>query len=177
MDEQQLIDGVKNRDRSSQRILYERFAPSMLSVCFRYLNDYEAAKDVLQEGFIKIFNSLDSYQNKGSFEGWIRRIFINVCLEQLRKNDVLKNAALVDDPCLVLEPDYSALEQISADELMEIIAELPPGFRTVFNMYAIEGYSHKEIGDILGITESTSRSQFTRAKQQLQKKLKDLYQI
>lgn len=177
MDEQQLIDGVKNRDRSSQRILYETFAPLMLSVCFRYVNDMEVAKDILQEGFIKIFNSIDSYLNKGSFEGWVRRIFINICLEYLRKNDVLKNAALIDDPALSLQPDYSAVDQISADELMEIIGELPPGFRTVFNMYAIEGYSHKEIADILGITESTSRSQFTRAKQQLQKRLKDLYQV
>lgn len=177
MDEQQLIDGVKNRNRSSQRILYDTFAPSMLSVCYRYVNDMEAARDILQEGFIKIFNSIDTYLNKGSFEGWIRRIFINLCLEHLRKNDVLKNSALIDDPTLDLQPDYSALDQISANELMEIISELPPGFRTVFNMFAIEGYSHKEIADTLGITESTSRSQFTRAKQQLQKRLKDLYQI
>lgn len=177
MDEQELIDGVKNRNRSSQRILYDTFAPSMLSVCFRYVNDMEVAKDILQEGFIKIFNAIDTYQSKGSFEGWIRRIFINICLEYLRKNDVLRNSALIEDPTLDLQPDYSALDQISANELMEVISELPPGFRTVFNMFAIEGYSHKEIAETLGITESTSRSQFTRAKQQLQKRLKDLYQI
>ncbi|MGL5317394.1 MAG: RNA polymerase sigma factor [Bacteroidales bacterium] len=177
MDEQQLIDGVKNRNRSSQRILYESFAPSMLSVCYRYVNDMEIAKDILQEGFIKIFNSIDTYMGKGSFEGWVRRIFINICLEHLRKNDILRNSALIDDPTLDLQPDYSAVDQIAASELMEIISELPPGFRTVFNMFAIEGYSHKEIADTLGITESTSRSQFTRAKQQLQKRLKDLYDI
>lgn len=176
MDEQTLIDGVKNRNSSSQRILYETFASSMLSVCFRYVNDMEIAKDILQEGFMKIFNSIDSYQSKGSFEGWVRRIFINLSLEYLRKNDILRNSAQIDDPALDLLPDYSALDQISANELLEIIHELPPGFRTVFNMYAIEGYSHKEIANTLGITESTSRSQFTRAKQQLQKRLKDLYQ-
>ena len=108
------------------------------------------------------------------FEGWMRRIFVNTALEYLRKNDILKESVEIDNTEVLQEVDYSAIERISADELMELIAELPPGFRTVFNMFVIEGYSHKEIGDALGITESTSRSQLTRAKRLLQKKLEEL---
>ena len=104
----------------------------------------------------------------------MRRIFLNTALEYLRKNDILKESVEIDNTEVLQEVDYSAIERISADELMELIAELPPGFRTVFNMFVIEGYSHKEIGDALGITESTSRSQLTRAKRLLQKKLEEL---
>ena len=104
----------------------------------------------------------------------MRRIFVNTALEYLRKNDILKESIEIDNTEVLQEVDYSAIERISADELMELIAELPPGFRTVFNMFVIEGYSHKEIGDALGITESTSRSQLTRAKRLLQKKLEEL---
>lgn len=174
MEEQQLIDGVIRQDRRSQRMLYERFAPLMMSVCFRYVNDYEVARDLLQDGFVKVFNSIGTYQGAGSFEGWVRRVFSNLCLEYLRKNDVLRDSLVLEDPSVLFEPDYSMVERLSANELMEIVAELPTGFRTVFNMYAIEGYSHKEIGDALGITESTSRSQFTRARQYLQKKLHEI---
>ena len=115
-----------------------------------------------------------SFEGSGSFEGWMRRIFVNTALEYLRKNDILKESVEIDNTEILQEVDYSAIERISADELMELIAELPPGFRTVFNMFVIEGYSHKEIGDALGITESTSRSQLTRAKRLLQKKLEEL---
>ena len=128
----------------------------------------------MQEGFIKVFSAIGSFEGSGSFEGWMRRIFVNTALEYLRKNDILKESIEIDNTEVLQEVDYSAIERISADELMELIAELPPGFRTVFNMFVIEGYSHKEIGDALGITESTSRSQLTRAKRLLQKKLEEL---
>ena len=128
----------------------------------------------MQEGFIKVFSAIGSFEGSGSFEGWMRRIFVNTALEYLRKNDILKESVEIDNTEVLQEVDYSAIERISADELMELIAELPPGFRTVFNMFVIEGYSHKEIGDALGITESTSRSQLTRAKRLLQKKLEEL---
>ena len=128
----------------------------------------------MQDGFIKVFSSIRSYSYEGSFEGWMRRIFVNTALEALRKNDLLRNGVELNALEPQQEADYSAVEKISADELMELIAQLPPGFRTVFNMFVIEGYSHKEIGDALGITESTSRSQLTRAKRLLQKKLEEL---
>ncbi|WP_419484920.1 RNA polymerase sigma factor, partial [Barnesiella intestinihominis] len=128
----------------------------------------------LQDGFIKVFSSIRSYSYEGSFEGWMRRIFVNTALEALRKNDLLRNGVELNALEPQQEADYSAVEKISADELMELIAQLPPGFRTVFNMFAIEGYSHREIAETLNINESTSRSQYTRAKRLLQKWIKEL---
>lgn len=122
----------------------------------------------------KFFSSIRSYSYEGSFEGWMRRIFVNTALEALRKNDLLRNGVELDALEPQQEADYSAVEKISADELMELIAQLPPGFRTVFNMFAIEGYSHREIAETLNINESTSRSQYTRAKRLLQKWIKEL---
>ena len=132
------------------------------------------AEEFLQDGFIKVFSSIRSYSYEGSFEGWMRRIFVNTALEALRKNDLLRNGVELDALEPQQEADYSAVEKISADELMELIAQLPPGFRTVFNMFAIEGYSHREIAETLNINESTSRSQYTRAKRLLQKWIKEL---
>ena len=128
----------------------------------------------MQDGFIKVFSSIRSYSYEGSFEGWMRRIFVNTALEALRKNDLLRNGVELNALEPQQEADYSAVEKISADELMELIAHLPPGFRTVFNMFAIEGYSHREIAETLNINESTSRSQYTRAKRLLQKWIKEL---
>ena len=174
MNETQLIEGCKQHNPKAQKALYDTYARKMMSVCLRYGSNRETAEDLLQEGFIKVFSALGSFDGSGSFEGWMRRIFVNTALEYLRKNDILKESVEIDNTEVLQEVDYSAIERISADELMELIAELPPGFRTVFNMFVIEGYSHKEIGDALGITESTSRSQLTRAKRLLQKKLEEL---
>ena len=145
-----------------------------MSVCLRYADNREMAEDFLQDGFIKVFSSIRSYSYEGSFEGWMRRIFVNTALEALRKNDLLRNGVDLNALEPQQEADYSAVEKISADELMELIAQLPPGFRTVFNMFAIEGYSHREIAETLNINESTSRSQYTRAKRLLQKWIKEL---
>ena len=171
MDEIQLIKGCKENKPKAQKELYETYARKMMAVCLRYTNDRESAQDLLQDGFIKVFTAIGTYSGNGSFEGWMRKIFVNTALEYLRKNDILRETVDIDSPDTLKEPDYSALEKISADELMELVRELPTGFRAVFNMFAIEGYSHKEIGEALGINESTSRSQFTRAKKLLQKKL------
>ena len=155
MNEKELIEACKNNDVRAQKLLYETFARKMMSVCLRYADNREMAEDFLQDGFIKVFSSIRSYSYEGSFEGWMRRIFVNTALEALRKNDLLRNG-------------------VELNELMELIAELPPGFRTVFNMFAIEGYSHREIAETLNINESTSRSQYTRAKRLLQKWIKEL---
>lgn len=175
MDEQQLIEGCINRNRLAQRELYEHYSRRMLAVCLRYVNDMETAKDLLQDGFVKVFTSLDSYSGIGSFEGWMRKIFVNCALEYLRKSDVLRESSGLDNLPKLSQPDSSVISNMSAAELMNIIKQLPAGFRTVFNLFAIEGYSHKEIGDMLGITESTSRSQYTRARQLLQKRIANLY--
>ena len=147
----------------------------MLAVCLRYVNDMETARDLLQDGFVRVFMNIHSYTGTGSFEGWLRKIFVNGALEYLRKSDVLRESTDLDSSADLVLSDSSAIEHLSAAELMKLIQELPVGFRTVFNMFAIEGYSHKEISEALGITESTSRSQFTRARQLLQKRIKELY--
>lgn len=175
MDEQQLIAGCKKGNRLAQRELYETYSRRMLAVCLRYVNDRETARDLMQDGFVKIFTSIGSYSGIGSFEGWMRRIFVNCALEYLRKSDVLKESFDLDNAPEPVQPCSSAISDMSAKELMELIGRLPVGFRTVFNMFAIEGYSHKEISEKLGITESTSRSQYTRARQMLQKRILELY--
>ncbi len=174
MDETQLINGCRKGDRLAQKELYERYSRKMMGVCLRYVNDRETARDLLQDGFVKVF-SMDSYSGIGSFEGWMRKIFVNCALEYLRKSDVLRESTDLDNTAELIQPDASAISNMSAAELMQLVQELPAGFRTVFNLFAIEGYSHKEISDMLNITESTSRSQFTRAKQMLQKRINALY--
>ena len=175
MDETQLINGCRKGDRLAQKELYERYSHKMMGVCLRYVNDRETARDLLQDGFVKVFTSMDSYSGIGSFEGWMRKIFVNCALEYLRKSDVLRESTDLDNTAELIQPDASAISNMSAAELMQLVQELPAGFRTVFNLFAIEGYSHKEISDMLNITESTSRSQFTRAKQMLQKRINALY--
>jgi RNA polymerase sigma-70 factor (ECF subfamily) len=175
MNEQQLIEGCKKENRLAQKELYETYSRKMMGVCIRYVNDRETARDILQEGFVKIFTGINTYTGTGSFEGWMRRVFVNCALEYLRKSDVLREAVGLDNTWELSCSDSSVVSAMSANELMQLIKELPPGFRTVFNLFAIEGFSHKEISKLLNITESTSRSQFARAKQLLQRKINDLY--
>ncbi|MDR0429558.1 MAG: sigma-70 family RNA polymerase sigma factor [Tannerellaceae bacterium] len=175
MNEQQLIEGCRKGNRLAQKELYDTYSRRMMGVCLRYINDRETARDLLQDGFVKVFTSIDSYTGIGSFEGWMRKIFVNCALEYLRKSDVLREAIDLDNTSDLTNPDSSVVSNMSANELMGLIKELPAGFRTVFNLFAIEGFSHKEIGKLLNITESTSRSQYTRAKQLLQRKINALY--
>jgi RNA polymerase sigma-70 factor (ECF subfamily) len=145
----------------------------MMGVCLRYTGDRETARDLLQDGFIKVFTSLDRYAGTGSFEGWMRAVFVNEALAYLRKRDVLRDAVDVDalPAALHQEDAETPLSRISADELMQQIQALPEGFKAVFNMFAIEGYSHREIAERLHITESTSRSQYARARRWLQERI------
>lgn len=175
MNEQQLIEGCRRGERVAQKELYEMYSRKMMGVCLRYVSDRETARDLLQDGFVKVLTNIDSYSGVGSFEGWMRKIFVNCALEYLRKSDVLREAADLDNTSELVHPDSSAISDLSAAELMKLVQELPVGFRTVFNMFAIEGYSHKEISEMINITESTSRSQFTRARQMLQRRIKTLY--
>jgi RNA polymerase sigma-70 factor (ECF subfamily) len=175
MNEQQLIEGCRKGNRLAQKELYETYSRKMMGVCLRYTNDRETARDLLQDGFVKVYSSIESYTGNGSFEGWMRKIFVNCALEYLRKSDVLREAIDLDNTTELANPDSSVVSTMSANELLTLIGELPAGFRTVFNLFAIEGFSHKEIGELLNITESTSRSQYTRAKQLLQRKIQTLY--
>lgn len=169
-DEQEIISGCKNGESWAQKTVYELYASAMLSVCVRYVGDRETARDLLQEGFIKLFTKIDSFSGSGAFAGWVRRIFVTTSLEYLRRNDALKQSASIDEYENQFENnDVSAVEKISADDLLACVAKLPSGYRTVFNLYAIEGYSHAEIAETLEISEITSRTQFLRARKLLQK--------
>jgi RNA polymerase sigma-70 factor (ECF subfamily) len=174
MDEQQLIEGCRKGTRLAQKELYDAYSRRMMGVCLRYVSSRETARDILQDGFVKVFTSIDSYTGTGSFEGWMRKIFVNCALEYLRKSDVLRDAVDLDHTREISGANYSVIAELSANELMNLVQELPAGFRTIFNLFAIEGFSHKEISGMLDITESTSRSQYTRAKQLLQRKIKKL---
>ena len=176
MEGQQLIDECKKGNRLAQKELYDKYARKMMGVCLRYVSDRETARDLLQDGFVKVFSSLDSYTGSGAFDGWIRKIFVNGALEYLRKGDVLREASDWDSIAEPVESfSVSAVSELSAAELMKLVQELPAGFRAVFNLFAIEGYSHREIAEMMNITESTSRSQYTRARQLLQKRVKELF--
>ncbi len=175
MNELQIIAGCKEQKREAQKILYDNYARKMYSICLRYCSDTDTAQDLLQDGFMKVFAHIGSFQDKGSFEGWLKRIFINLALENLRKrrtiiytsDDVQNLQDVVDD-----STEDDQMYKISENELLKMIQELPRGYATVFNLYAIEDYSHKEVAEMLGISEGTSRSQYVRARQLLQEKVK-----
>ena len=169
----QLIESCIKGDRASQKVLYDRLAARMFPVCMRYVGDREQAEDVLQDGFVTLFTRLDTYKGEGSFEGWARKIFVTTALMNLRKKDALKMSDDLEAARSLKAETSSQIQNLGYKELMNMIMELPAGFRTVFNMYAIEGYSHKEIGEILGISETTSRTQLSRARISLQNKIKE----
>ena len=145
----------------------------MFPVCMRYVGDRELAEDVLQDGFVTLFTRLDTYKGEGSFEGWARKIFVTTALMNLRKKDAPKMSDDLEAARSLKAETSSQIQNLGYKELMNMIMELPVGFRTVFNMYAIEGYSHKEIGEMLGISETTSRTQLSRARISLQNKIKE----
>lgn len=167
-----IIDGCLEGNRRDQELLYRRHAPKLYGVCLQYSGNDEEARDILQEGFIKIFENLESYKHQGSFEGWMRRITVNTALEKFRSRNILYR---VDDIDQITEPDaepdnedYAGLE---ANDLLNIIRELPPKYRIIFNLFAIEGYSHKEISKMVNISEGTSKSNLSRARAILQRRV------
>lgn len=171
--EQKLIDLCIEGDRIAQKVIYDRLAPRMFPVCIRYVGDRQTAEDILQEGFITLFSKIGSYRGNGSFEGWARKVFVNTALMYLRKKDALKMSDELENARNLSTDLSSQIEDIGYKELMKLITGLPPGFRTVFNMYVVEGYSHKEIAEMLNISETTSRTQLSRARVWLQSKIKE----
>ena len=168
-EEHDLIAGCKREEMWARKELYKRYAGAMLSLCARYIGDKDLARDVLQDGFYKVFTKMDDYSGAGSFEGWMKRIFVTTALEQLRKKRFLPIVSEYEES--IEDTDTSVFDKLSADDLHRCIAGLPDGFRMVFNLYAVEGYSHAEIAKMLHIKEVTSRSQFMRARQILQKNI------
>ncbi|MEO6069922.1 MAG: RNA polymerase sigma factor [Chitinophagaceae bacterium] len=158
-----LIEGCKKEDRTMQYQLYQRFSSKMFGVCLRYASNHEEAEDILQEGFIKVFRKLDSFRGDGSFEGWIRRIFVNTSIEHFRRKNYLQPISEREENTIEGK-QITVLDQLAEKDIIGLVQQLSPGYRTVFNMYVIEGFTHKEIGELLGINEGTSKSQLSRAK-------------
>ena len=172
-----LIESCIKGDRASQKAVYDRLAPRMFPLCMRYVGDRNLAEDVLQDGFLTLFTQLKNYKGEGSFDGWARKIFVNTALMSLRKKDALKMSEELDVVKGMKADVPSQGQNIGYKELMKLVMQLPAGFRTVFNLNVIEGYSHKEIGDMLGISETTSRTQLSRARTWLQDKIKKLENV
>jgi RNA polymerase sigma-70 factor (ECF subfamily) len=165
--ESDLIVGCIEGNRRMQEEMYRRLSPRMYAVCLRYAGNSEEAEDILQEGFIKVFKKLDSFRREGSFEGWVRRIFVNTAIEHFRRKRYMMPVTEKEEN--TLEGKYtSVLDELAEKDILALVQDLSPGYRTVFNMYVVEGYTHKEIADMLGISEGTSKSQLSRAKVILQ---------
>jgi RNA polymerase sigma factor (sigma-70 family) len=169
--EQDLIAACKRQDRRAQKLLYERHAPVMLGVCRRYIHDLNEAEEVMVEGFFKVLTKLDLFNFEGSFEGWVRRIMINECLMHLRKSNPFKHAEEIN-PNVDLGEEPTVVDRLESEEILGLLDELPPGYRTVFNLYVVEGYKHREIADELGISINTSKSQLILAKNRMENLVK-----
>ncbi len=170
MTENDIIQGCKRQDRKAQKALYERFAPVMFGVCKRYLKNREDAEEVLVEGLFKAISNIHQYQGSGSFEGWIRRIIVNEALMLLRKQKdwmVSLEVYRIDKPTKI-----SIEEELIAQDILDLLNELPTGYRTVFNLYVLEGLKHREIAEMLGISINTSKSQLILAKKRMQELLR-----
>lgn len=169
-EEKDLILGCINGDGVYQKALYDRYASKMFGICLRYAPDYHSAEDTLQEGFLKVFRSILSFRHEGSFEGWLRRIFVNLSIEKLRKKHPVISFEDVYENTFYLF-DENVESKFDADELLGMIQALPAGYKMVFNLYAIEGYNHQEIAEMLDISEGTSKSQLSRARNILKRKI------
>jgi RNA polymerase sigma factor (sigma-70 family) len=168
MTEEAILQGCVQNNAAAQKALYQKYSAKMLVVCYRYGHSREDAEDMLQEGLIKVFSQIHTFENRGSLEGWIRRIIVHTCINNLKKNKRFNESVdLIHANALQVRED-NIPSLIQAKEVVECIRVLPIGYRTVLNLYAIEGYSHREISAMLDIEESTSRSQYTRAKAMLE---------
>jgi RNA polymerase sigma factor (sigma-70 family) len=168
MTEELMLAGCLKNNAAAQEALYSRFSPRMLGVCYRFAKNREDAEDMLQDGFIKVFTQIHQYRNEGALEGWIRRIVVHTCINILKKNKKFSDSVDIIHANSIHVKEEVIPSIMQAKQVVECIRTLPLGYRTVLNLYAIEGYSHKEIADMLDIEESTSRSQYTRAKAMLE---------
>lgn len=172
--EEELIRLCLRNDAKAQEDFYKRYAPKMYGVCMRFAKSRMEADDYLQEGFIKVFTNLKSFRQEGSLEGWIRRTIVNTAINLIKKNTKFLKDIELEKADFLPQEEASALDTLSADELLKLINDLPTGYRMVFNLNVIEGYTHKEIAALLGISENTSKSQLSRARNTLQRKIAEL---
>jgi RNA polymerase sigma factor (sigma-70 family) len=175
MSDRQIIDGCARHERKAQQELYNRYSRFLLGVCLRYATDKAEAEDILQESFLKIFFNIKDFSGTGSFIGWLRKVAVNTSITHYHKN--LKYRYHVDiDEYVSVEAGVTSFEEdfFTSEELYKVLNELPAGYRLVFNLYAVEGYKHKEIAEMLGIDTNTSKSQYSRAKAVIRNKLERL---
>jgi len=168
MSDREIILGCLQKNRNYQKILFDKYSGILMTVCRRYFPEHELAEDALQEGFIRIFQSLQQFNFQGSFEGWLKKVVVNVALRKIQTERKVRDWA---DLSSAENKEFrcSAIDKLEEEDILTIIGSLPSGYRTVFNMYVMDGFSHKEIAGVLSITESTSRSQLVKARQMLQK--------
>jgi len=171
MTDDELVQGCVKGDPIAQKALYERFARKMMSVCMRYASNRDQAKDMLQDGFMKVFQKVDHYRGDGPLGGWIARTMVNTALDHIRRNKPYDHSLDLTEAEHLHQEDSHTVASMGADELLALVQALPTGYRTVFNLFAIEGFQHKEIAEKLGISENTSKSQFMKARAHLRKLL------
>ncbi len=171
MTEKELIKGCKNGVADAQKELYRIHSPKLFGVCLRYASCYQEAEDYLQEGFIRIYKNMYQYKEMGSFKGWLHRVMVNVALEHIRKHKKRQHRLDLDEVVNLSIETEDIYDNFGARDIMSMVQKLPEGYRAVFNLYVVEGYSHREIGELLEISENTSKSQLSRAKAALRKLL------
>lgn len=169
-----LVNRCLKRDPKAQEMFYNRFAPRVFGICLRYAGSRMEAEDILQDGFVRIFTNLHQYRSEGSLEGWVHRTMVNTAINYYRKNLKYRKEIPLDETQEVATITEDALSVLSAEDLITVIQGLPPGYRTVFNLYVMEGLTHKEIGEMTGISENTSKSQLSRARVAIQQRLSHL---
>lgn len=171
LNEEQIIEGCIRKKRQARKELFERFRKRMLGVCLRYSSSKDEAEDIMLMGFLNVFKKIESYNNKGSFEGWIRRIMVNTAIDNYRKNKKHYDHADIDDVDGEQALSVSFPDDLATKDILAMVQKLPPGYRMIFNLYAIEGYTHKEIAEMLTISVNTSKTQLFKARNILQKQL------
>ena len=176
-DLKELIEKCLENDRASQYRFYEYYSTRVFGVCLRYAKNFADAEDILQEGFVKAFKYLQDYSGKGSMESWIRRIMVTTSLNYYKKKNMLNKDVDPENTNILINKDYEGLSDMSHEEILELIRELPYGYQTVFNLSTIEGYSHKEISEIMQISVNPSKSQLSRAKQVLRNKIESIFKL
>lgn len=177
MTDQELANGCAAGKRDAQELLWKLYSRKMMTVCLRYCDSQEEAEDVLQEGFIKVFDKIGQWQGTGPLGGWIRTIMVNTALTYLRSRNKWRNTTDIETVQLIDAEEISAISRMNEQSLLELIEKMPSGYRTVFNLFAIEGYPHKEIAEMMGISENTSKTQFLKAKNWLKKHLTEKQEI
>ncbi|MEI6346412.1 MAG: RNA polymerase sigma factor [Bacteroidota bacterium] len=169
--ENELIDGCLNNDRKAQKLLYEKYSSKMFGVCMRYAKSKEEAEDILSDSFVQIFVKLSSFKREGSFEGWIRRIVVNTSITAYRNNLKFNLNDEISEVHQLSDDSETAIDLLNVQQIKSVIQQMPDGYRMIFNLYVIEGYNHREIAELIGINEGTSKSQFSKAKKWLQNRL------